>query len=70
MSALPLAYPTDDTWSLIDSWIERAGSVGERFGLGDLLISAIAAESAALVWSLDRDVARMSRTGLVALYEP
>lgn len=35
LSALPLSYPTDDTWSLIDSWIERAGGVGERFGLGD-----------------------------------
>jgi predicted nucleic acid-binding protein len=70
LSALPLAYPTDDTWSLIDSWIERAGAAGERFGLGDLLIGAIAAEAGALVWSLDRDFARMARAGLVALYEP
>jgi predicted nucleic acid-binding protein len=24
LSALPVAYPTDDTWLLIDAWIERA----------------------------------------------
>lgn len=69
LSALPLAYPTDETWTLIDGWIERAGAAGEHFGLGDLLIGAMAAEAGALIWSLDRDFARMSRTGLVALYE-
>ena len=68
LSALPLAYPTDDTWSLIDGWIERAAASGERFGLGDLLIGAIAAESGALIWSLDKDFARMERVGLVRRY--
>lgn len=70
LSALPLAYPTDDTWALIDTWIDRAGVAGERFGLGALLIGALAAESGALVWSLNKDFARMQRAGLVALYEP
>jgi len=69
LSALPLGYPTDETWTLIDGWIERAAAAGERFGLGDLLIGALAAEAGALIWSLDRDFARMARAGLVALYE-
>jgi predicted nucleic acid-binding protein len=70
LSALPLAYPTDDTWQTIDEWIERAAVRGERFGLGDLLIGAVAAEAGAIVWSLDRDFARMRRAGLLELYEP
>jgi predicted nucleic acid-binding protein len=70
LSALPLVYPTDETWAMIDRWIEQAGAVGERFGLGDLLIGALAAESGALIWSLDKDFVRMRRAGLVALYEP
>ena len=70
LSALPLAYPTDDTWALIDTWIELAGAAGDRFGSGDLLIGALAAEIGALVWSLDKDFVRMQRAGLVRLYEP
>ena len=70
LSALPLAYPTDETWGVIDGWIEQAAAGGERFGVGDLLIGALAAESGALVWSLDGDFARMQRAGLVELYEP
>ena len=45
-----------------------AGSAGQRFGLGDLLIAA--RESGILIWSLDADVTRMSRLGLVDRYEP
>ena len=70
LSALPLAYPTDDTWGLVDGWIELAAAGGEGFGVGDLLIGALAAESGALVWSLDGDFVRMRRAGLVELYEP
>jgi predicted nucleic acid-binding protein len=70
LSALPIVYPTDDTWELIDSWVERAGSAGERFGLGDLLIGALAAEAGALVWSRDADFARMGALGLLECYEP
>jgi predicted nucleic acid-binding protein len=68
LSALPLLYPTDDTWGLIDEWIERAATRGQRFGLGDLLIGALATYATALVWSLDADFVRMSRLGLVQLY--
>jgi predicted nucleic acid-binding protein len=68
LSALLLLYPTDDTWGLIDEWIERAATRGQRFGLGDLLIGALATYATALVWSLDADFVRMSRLGLVQLY--
>jgi predicted nucleic acid-binding protein len=70
LSALPVLYPTDDTWKLIDTWIDRAGPAGHRFGLGDLLIGALARETGSLIWSLDADFARMARLGLVDLYEP
>ena len=70
LSALPLLFPTDDTWATIDRWVDRAGDAGERFGVGDLLIGALAAESGSLVWSLDTDFARMERLKLVAVYEP
>lgn len=70
LSALPVAYPTDGTWNLIDTWVDRAGQAGQRFGLGDLLIGALAAELGALIWSLDADFARLERLGLVARYVP
>ena len=70
LSALPLVYPGEETWQLIDAWLDRAARAGQRFGFGDLLIGALASESGGLVWSLDADFTRMQRTGLVDLYEP
>jgi predicted nucleic acid-binding protein len=70
LSALPLVYPTEATWPIIDDWIDRAGRSGQRFGFGDLLIGALASELGALVWSLDADFARMSRLRFVEVYEP
>jgi predicted nucleic acid-binding protein len=70
LSALPILYPTDDTWQLIDGWIDRAAQRGERFGAGDLLIAALCAEAGALMWSLDTDFPRMSRLKFIGLYEP
>ena len=70
LSALPLLCPTDDTWAIIDRWADRAGEAGERFGLGDLLIGAIAADAGALLWSLDADFARMARLKMVERYDP
>ena len=69
LSALPVLYPGNETWSMIDEWIEQAAHAGERFGFGDLLIGALAAQHGALVWSLDTDFARMERLRLVARYD-
>ena len=70
LSALPLVYPTDDTWATIDRWVNQAGEAGQLFGVGDLLIGALAVESGSLVWSLDADFARMQRLKLVERYDP
>ena len=69
LSALPMLYPSDETWTLVDQWTDAAGSAGERFGVGDLLIAAMAHETNSLVWSLDSDFLRMERLGFVGLYE-
>jgi predicted nucleic acid-binding protein len=70
LSALPIAYPTDETWRLMDSWTDRAVRKGDAFGVGDLLIAAIAHEAGALVWSLDNAFSRMERLRFVECYEP
>ena len=70
LSALPVLYPTDDTWAMVDGWIDTASTAGQRFGVGDLLIAALARETGGLLWSLDTDFSRMARLGFVDLYEP
>ena len=70
LSALPVLYPTDETWRLLDGWVERTAAAGQRFGFGDLLIAALAAETGSLVWSLDSDFTRMEALDLVGRYGP
>ena len=70
LSALPLAYPTDETWRLMDGWTDRTARAGAAFGVGDLLIAAIAHEAGALVWSLDAAFERLQRMRLIDLYRP
>ncbi len=68
LSALPTHYPGKGTWERIGAWVERAASVGERFGLGDLLVGAIAADAGGSLWSLDRDFERLSKITGLALH--
>jgi predicted nucleic acid-binding protein len=70
LSALPLFFPGEATWSRIDRWIDVTTRVGERFGFADLLIGAIAAENGAPIWSLDGDLARMAALKLLDCYRP
>ena len=70
LSALPIAYPTDDTWKLMQRWTDRSVTSGKSFGVGDLLIAAIAHEASAIVWSLDDAFRRMERLHFVDLYQP
>ena len=69
LSALPLLRPSDDTWHLIEGWLERASDAGCHFAVTDLLIAGVAHELGALVWSLDADFAHMEKLGLVRRYE-
>lgn len=68
LSALPVLYPTDETWRLLDGWVERAAAAGQQFGFGDLLIAALAVDNGSLVWSLDGAFARMETLDLVGCY--
>lgn len=70
LEALPVAYPTDETWRAMVAWTEQTSAAGVAFGVGDLLIAAIANEQGALLWSLDSAFDRMSRLRLVTRYEP
>ncbi len=69
LEAIPVVYPTDATWQLLDEWSARARGRGETFGLVDLLIGALSVEIGALVWSLDGDFARLAAMKLVHPYD-
>jgi predicted nucleic acid-binding protein len=69
LTALPVLAATDETWSLIERWIEPAADSGQRFAPTDLLIAALAHEVDALVWSLDADFGRMASLKMARLYE-
>jgi predicted nucleic acid-binding protein len=67
--ALPVLRPSDETWQLIESWVEPAADAGLHFSVTDLLIAGLAHEIGALVWTLDRDLAAMATLGFVHLYD-
>jgi predicted nucleic acid-binding protein len=69
LSALPVYFPRTETWDRIEGWIEDSSATGERLGVVDLLIAALAEEQEAALWSLDRDFERMSRLGYIRLHD-
>lgn len=69
LTSLPVVAPTEDTWRVVERWIDRAGDAGQRFALVDLLIAALAHELTGLVWSLDKDFERLESLGLVQSYQ-
>ncbi len=68
LKGLPLLYPTDESWRIIDRWTERASRAGVTFAIGDLLIGVLAADIGGLVWSIDSDFDRMEQLQMVGLF--
>jgi predicted nucleic acid-binding protein len=70
LSALPVFYPSRETWNRVEQWIAQATDRGHRFGAMDLLVASIAADWRARLWSLDADFRRMARLEFVELFRP
>ncbi|HKW03465.1 MAG TPA: PIN domain-containing protein [Vicinamibacterales bacterium] len=68
LSALPLLRPSDDAWALVERWVPAAAARGFRFGLADWLITALADEIDALIWSLDEDFTQLEKLKMARLY--
>jgi predicted nucleic acid-binding protein len=69
LSALPCYRPDDETWELIEVWLDAAVEAGERFGAADLVIGALAEQNGCLIWSLDADFARLAELDLLRLHQ-
>lgn len=61
LGALETLTPSADTWALVERWCVEGARRGHRFGVGDLLVAACAAERGAQLWSLDDDFEPMVR---------
>lgn len=69
LAALPTFAPTRQTWLTMEGWVDQAASAGQRFGVADLVIGALAEERGASIWSLDSDFERLAELGFVSLYQ-
>jgi tRNA(fMet)-specific endonuclease VapC len=70
LQALPLFIPAPSTWERMEAWTETAVANGERFGVADLLIAALAAEGGMRLWSHDADFRHMQNLGFIQLHIP
>ena len=70
LGAVPSFVPSVNGWKKVETWVEKATRVGQRFGVMDLLIAATAEEHRASVWSLDSDFERMAKLRFVKLHRP
>jgi predicted nucleic acid-binding protein len=68
LTGVPVLVPSEATWPVVEGWIERGADAGERFSVTDLMIAALARDIGALVWSVDKDFARMEALKIVDLY--
>lgn len=68
LSALPLLRPSAETWALIERWVPDAADKGFTFGLADWLVTALANEIDALIWSLDDDFTHLETLKMARLY--
>jgi len=68
LTGLPVVFPTEQTWRMVEQWLEPAADAGFRFGQTDLLIAALASDVDALVWSLDKDFQHLESLQFVRLY--
>lgn len=68
LSALPLLRPSAETWALIERWVPDAADQGFTFGLADWLVTALAKEIDALIWSLDDDFTHLETLKMARLY--
>jgi predicted nucleic acid-binding protein len=70
LSALPTFPPSEGIWARMERWVLAAGRAGFHFGVGDLLVGAIAVENEGAVWSLDSDITDLQKLGFIKLYAP
>lgn len=68
LSAIPTYRPVGTSWDRLEGWVSAASTAGQRFGVADLLVAAIAADHEAELWSLDADFERMATLGFVRLH--
>lgn len=68
LSALPLLRTSAETWEVVERWVPTAADKGFSFDLKDWLVTALANEIGALIWSLDEDFTQLEKLKMARLY--